>query len=133
MKIGIWELVVIFVIALMVIGPDKFPAFMGKLGKGMKELKKAANEVSRDFQENVAEPLNEAQKPLREALEPFSEMADELKSVEKTMKNAAKPGGLTKPAKEKSREAEAEKAVQESAPVSETEIKEDAPASFSDL
>ena len=96
MKIGIWELVVIFVIALFVIGPDRFPEFTRKLGKGLKELKNATNDLSREFKENVTEPLSEAAKPVQEAMEPFQEVAKEFNNIDKTLKNASKPGGLKK-------------------------------------
>lgn len=94
MRIGVWELAVIFVIALVVIGPDKFPEFARRLGSGLRELKKATNEVTKEFRENVAEPLNEAGKPLKEALEPLQEAADEIRQVDRTLKKASSPGGL---------------------------------------
>ncbi len=100
MKIGVWELVVIFVIALVVIGPDKFPDFARMLGKGIKDLRKAANDMSREFRENVAEPLDEAKKPFEEALEPFQEVADGIREADRTIKDSMKPGGLRKKVKE---------------------------------
>lgn len=53
--IGMPELIVILVIALIVIGPHKLPDMAKSLGKGLAEFKKA----SEDFQRNVQE---EAQK-----------------------------------------------------------------------
>ena len=38
--IGIQELIIIFVVALLVIGPDKLPAFSRTLGKWVAEIKK---------------------------------------------------------------------------------------------
>ena len=43
--IGMPELIVIFVIALVVIGPQRLPAALRALGKGLAELKRASNEV----------------------------------------------------------------------------------------
>ena len=49
--IGMPELIVIMVIALIVIGPNKLPELAKSLGKGLAEFKKA----SEDFQRNVQE------------------------------------------------------------------------------
>jgi sec-independent protein translocase protein TatA len=49
--IGMPELIVIMVIALIVIGPHKLPELAKSLGKGLAEFKKA----SEDFQKNVQE------------------------------------------------------------------------------
>lgn len=49
--IGVPELIIILVIALLVIGPQKLPDLARSLGKGLAEFKKA----SEDFQRNVQE------------------------------------------------------------------------------
>lgn len=49
--IGMPEMIVILVIALIVIGPHKLPELAKSLGKGLAEFKKA----SEDFQKNVQE------------------------------------------------------------------------------
>jgi len=49
--IGMPELIIIFVIALIVIGPHKLPELARSLGKGLAEFKKA----SEDFQRNMTE------------------------------------------------------------------------------
>lgn len=49
--IGMPEMIVILVIALIVIGPHKLPELAKSLGKGLAEFKKA----SEDFQRNVQE------------------------------------------------------------------------------
>ena len=49
--IGMPEMIVILVIALIVIGPNKLPELAKSLGKGLAEFKKA----SEDFQRNVQE------------------------------------------------------------------------------
>jgi sec-independent protein translocase protein TatA len=47
--IGMPELIVILVIALVVIGPQKLPDLARSLGKGLAEFKRATN----DFRQNV--------------------------------------------------------------------------------
>jgi Tat protein translocase TatB subunit len=49
--IGMPELIIIFVIALIVIGPHKLPDLARSLGKGLAEFKKA----SEDFQNSIRE------------------------------------------------------------------------------
>lgn len=49
--IGMPELIVILVIALIVIGPQKLPELARSLGKGLAEFKRATD----DFRQNVEE------------------------------------------------------------------------------
>ena len=78
MKFGFGELIVIFIVALLVIGPDKLPAAARSLGSMLRAFKGAMGEATEEIRESVIEPLNEAQKPLREAMEPVEEMQKEL-------------------------------------------------------
>lgn len=55
--IGMPELIIILVIALLVIGPHKLPELAKSLGKGLAEFKKA----SEDFQRNVQEEARKAE------------------------------------------------------------------------
>ena len=71
MKIGFLELLVVFVVALLVIGPDKLPAYARKLGRALQEFRKASSDITQDIRESVVDPLEEAQRPLREAMEPL--------------------------------------------------------------
>lgn len=78
MKIGIHELLVVFIVALIVVGPDKLPYYAKKLGQGMAMFRKYASEATKDIRENIVEPLEEAQRPLKEALEPVAELNKEV-------------------------------------------------------
>jgi TatA/E family protein of Tat protein translocase len=44
-NIGLPELVVIFIVALVVFGPKKLPELSRSLGKGLNEFKRASNEL----------------------------------------------------------------------------------------
>lgn len=68
--IGMPELIVIMVIALIVIGPNKLPELAKSLGKGLAEFKKA----SEDFQRNIQE---EARKVEVQESEKKAEVAPE--------------------------------------------------------
>ena len=95
MKIGFMELVLVFVVALLVIGPDKLPSFAQKLGAALKEFRKASADVTKEVRENVIEPLEDAQRPIREAMEPLEELNRDVKrnfqDVERELKNIGKP------------------------------------------
>ncbi len=55
--IGMPELIIILVIALIVIGPQKLPELAKSLGKGLAEFKKASD----DFQRNVQDQVRKAE------------------------------------------------------------------------
>ena len=70
--LGIWEIAFILIIALLVLGPEKLPKVAKQLGRGMRELRKAASE----FQTNLNEASNEpaSSKPTdKEAIAPPDE------------------------------------------------------------
>ena len=46
---GSGELIVIFVLALLLFGPDKLPELARSLGKGMREIRKASDEFRRQL------------------------------------------------------------------------------------
>ncbi|MDD2541470.1 MAG: TatA/E family twin arginine-targeting protein translocase [Desulfuromonadaceae bacterium] len=60
--IGMPEMIIILVIALIVIGPHKLPELAKSLGKGLAEFKKA----SEGFQRSVQEEANKAEEPVKE-------------------------------------------------------------------
>lgn len=103
MKIGLMELAIIFIVALVLIGPDKLPGFAKKLGAALGEFKKATADVSREVRENIIDPLEEAQKPLRDAAEPLEdldrEVKSELRDLEKEFRDIGKPKKTAAPEK----------------------------------
>ena len=102
MKIGAMELVVIFIVALLVIGPDKLPQYARKFGAALREFRKASSGMTREIRESVIDPLEEAQKPLREAMEPLEEMDLSFKSSLKSMENDLKSLGKARSEPKKS-------------------------------
>jgi len=54
-QLGFQELLVIFIIALLVFGPKKLPELGKSLGKGLREFKRATNELKSTFDQQVRE------------------------------------------------------------------------------
>src|SRR5882762_5528457 len=52
-SIGMPELIIILVIALIIFGPRKLPELGRSLGKSINEFKKASNELVNSFEEEV--------------------------------------------------------------------------------
>ncbi|QEM69380.1 TatA/E family twin arginine-targeting protein translocase [Geobacter sp. FeAm09] len=69
--IGMPELIIIMVIALIVIGPHKLPELAKSLGKGLAEFKRA----SEDFQRNIQEEARKTEEKVepQEAVTPPAE------------------------------------------------------------
>jgi TatA/E family protein of Tat protein translocase len=64
--IGMPELIIILVIALIVIGPSKLPDLAKALGKGMAEFKKATQEIKESL--DVDEEFKEAKEDLIDSI-----------------------------------------------------------------
>jgi TatA/E family protein of Tat protein translocase len=56
---SVFELMFVFVIALLVFGPEKLPEMAKKLGKASGELKKHSDNVRREFYNAIYPPTEE--------------------------------------------------------------------------
>ncbi len=74
--IGMPELILILVVALVVIGPKKLPDLARALGKGMAELKKATQDVKDSLE--VDESLREVKRDLADTISGFDNPLDLL-------------------------------------------------------
>jgi sec-independent protein translocase protein TatA len=52
-SLGMQEIIIIFIIALIVFGPRKLPELGKTIGKGLAEFKKASNELKQTWEDEV--------------------------------------------------------------------------------
>ena len=86
-SIGMPELILIFIVALLVFGPKKLPEIGKSIGKGLAEFKRASDDLKRTIEQeieqgkaDVASVKNEVagvEKTLRESVVPASPLAAE--------------------------------------------------------
>lgn len=104
--LGMQELIVIFIVALLVFGPKKLPELGRNIGKGLGELKKAMFDVKKEVYKEIYTPMEEME----------ASVSDIGKSVEKELKEdkpstADKPSAAAEeePGEDKEKRSEAEK------------------------
>lgn len=59
-SIGVPEMIIIFIVALIVFGPKKLPELGKSLGKGLAEFRRASNELKATIEEEVRSIETEA-------------------------------------------------------------------------
>ena len=59
-SIGMPELILIFVVALLVFGPKKLPELGKSLGRGLAEFKKASEDLKRTIEDEIEQGKQEA-------------------------------------------------------------------------
>ena len=57
LDIGFQELIIIFIVALLVIGPDKLPEFSRKLGKWINEIKRGLHEAKARMEDEIEDQV----------------------------------------------------------------------------
>ena len=66
-QLGFSEMLVIFIVALLVFGPKKLPELGKSLGKGIREFRKATDELKSSWEEQVKDiqaPLSDVKKDI---------------------------------------------------------------------
>ena len=121
--IGLPELIIIMVIALIVIGPSKLPDLAKALGKGMAEFRKATQEIKDSL--DLDEDIEEVKKDLVDSISGLDEPVD-LPEFEKQGEQESKYNDFDEVLAdyEKSKE-EAEPSGQKEEETSAEEIKKD--------
>jgi sec-independent protein translocase protein TatA len=87
--IGVPELVVIFLVALLIFGPRKLPEIGKNIGKGIAEFKRASDDLKRTIEQEIEQGKTEVQGVQRQ-----------LESVQGTVAKTITPSEETAPAVE---------------------------------
>lgn len=99
--LGMQELILIFIVALLIFGPKKLPELSRALGKGIRELKIALRGVQESIDEaetTVSEEIKEAKTGIEESLTKevqqviSNEKVKEDKTETQVDQNISKPG-----------------------------------------
>jgi len=82
-SIGMPELLVIFVIALVVFGPRKLPELGRSLGKAIAEFKRASSELQRTLEEEIRVDEQRTRETAAEGVHATTTASDETGSAQK--------------------------------------------------
>jgi TatA/E family protein of Tat protein translocase len=77
-SIGMPELILIFVVALLVFGPKKLPEIGKSIGKGLAEFKRASEELKKTIEQEIEQGKSEV-----------SAVRDQVASIPATLRSAA--------------------------------------------
>src|ERR1051326_8805849 len=98
MNLGFSEMVMIFIVALLVFGPKKLPELGKSLGKGIREFKKATDDLKSSWEDQVkdiAAPLNDVKRDIHSMGENIkSDLYKHLEAAD-PMPQAALPAAQT--------------------------------------
>jgi Tat protein translocase TatB subunit len=87
--IGMPEMIMIFIVALLVVGPKKLPEIAKALGKGLGELKKSFQDVKDSVQEEFKESTSEIRDAVTDVKRQIqAEAEDSGMAIQKTMEDA---------------------------------------------
>lgn len=78
--IGLPELIVIMVVALIIIGPRKLPDLARALGKGMAEFRKATQEIKESLE--LDEEIHDLKRDLADSISGLHEPPEEMREEE---------------------------------------------------
>ena len=88
--IGLPEMIIIAIVALIFIGPDKLPGVLRSIGKGLVELKRATSDVRSTVQEEMQKIEEDIE------LKEFRESAQDIKNELSGVANKVDPLTLSK-------------------------------------
>jgi TatA/E family protein of Tat protein translocase len=82
--VGPMELILILIVALLVFGPDKLPEMGAKLGKGLRGMRQATREFSREIEQTrqaLEAPMQEVSQPLKNIQASVQEIAPAVGAI----------------------------------------------------
>lgn len=83
MKLSMLELFVVFVVAFVLIGPEKLPVYVKKGMLMLKEFKSYTSKLTEEVNESLVEPLQETAAPIREMTDEIMEPLEDVKKAVK--------------------------------------------------
>ena len=81
-QLGLQEMLIILVIALLVFGPKKLPELGKSLGKGIREFKKATNDLKANWEDHIREAETTVDDVKQDVKQTIHDPAQELKQGE---------------------------------------------------
>lgn len=94
--IGMPELILIFVVALLVFGPKKLPEIGKSLGKGLAEFKKASDELKKTIEDEIESGKREAS-AVRQSVTETANLIAPPDSVPRAVSTGASPAPAATP------------------------------------
>lgn len=89
--LGMPELILIFVVALLLFGPRKMPQIGRSIGRAMGEFRRASNEFKRTIEDEVAaDEIRDVEKDLKGLRDVGKELRDLKQTVENPIENTVK-------------------------------------------
>ena len=89
--LGMPELILIFVVALLLFGPRKMPQIGRSIGRAMGEFRRASNEFKRTIEDEVAaDEIRDVEKDLKDLRDVGKELRDLKQTVEKPIESTVK-------------------------------------------
>ena len=93
---GYWEIVVIFVITLIVVGPEKMPALARKAGLYVGKFKKFVSKIQNDINNEIKSEVLKEQLSIKDEESSLSQTVEEAKSsIDEIKKEVAKISDLS--------------------------------------
>ena len=89
--LGMPELILIFVVALLLFGPRKMPQIGRSIGRAMGEFRRASNEFKRTIEDEVAvDEIRDVEKDLKGIRDIGKDLRDLKETVEKPIESTVK-------------------------------------------
>ncbi len=65
-ELGGYELLVVLIIGLLVLGPEKLPQVMGMVSRAFRDFRKYADEIKRDINEEVVDGVRQVRQEVKQ-------------------------------------------------------------------
>jgi TatA/E family protein of Tat protein translocase len=80
------ELLVIIIVIFLVFGPNKMPEIARQIGKAMNQMKKATNDISREFTNQTSDLRNELTSVQNQVKEEVNTVSREMNSTRESIR-----------------------------------------------